>query len=594
MSQVRRLDQLPTANDVSQSDQIAVWQSGRTKAARILDITESLAGPAAEIAAASAVEQIQNGPIFNSFLPKTGDGSNVTVTTAGGTARSLTARANDVIWAADYGVVAGTVQGMDVPLQAAIDASIAQKKRLVLPPGDIRLSTAKPSGLTERGLGPYFVKAQAPSGWVIEGAASGTTRLVTPGVFGVALWVNEGDHIAVRGISGYCDPTSMPPDQFAALLLLYSVRDFLVEDIETEGYKGSIIHGNFQFNGRYSRIRQKIENNGSSGFDVAAFQNVVIERHTVTGKGGGQGFQHISDPPNANQAYNKTGIALAGGRSNGLRVLDGDYSGLATPCAISEIDDVWVQRCDIHDNMPATGDFLAGLTLAAASSTPMRNINVTDNIFRKNGSLSGTGGTRGGLLLNSNNAPIFASVKNNGFFDNNNAGIVNFGPSVSLEESGNRFGNIDTAYQTVDYSGAPLLTAASSSGFAVRPGASLLYGAYNAFGAVNYTPVLTSAGAITAATVSGRYVRIANLVWVRIVIVITTNGTGAFPLRATLPFTANGPAMLAGGETASQGVAEFGEILAAGLTVSIKTVAGAYPGGDGRTLVVSGFYEAVT
>jgi hypothetical protein len=537
-------------------------------------------------------------------LDKTGDASGASVKTDGGTPRSFSTRAADVIWAADYGVVADAVvtngvvtagTDMTAKAQAAINAAVTAHKDVVFPPGDILLSTTYQSGRTDRGLGPYNLKVQGGSRFRIVGAAKGGTRFVSPPQTAVQLWVNESDNFEIVGIKGYGDNAGMGTGgngQFSGFLCLYSVRDFRVADVETSAFKGSVIHGNFQFNGAYERVKQVLAANGSSGFDVASWQNIELRRHVVIGSGGGQGFQHIFDAPNNNQAYNLTGITLVGGRSNNVRVTDGDYTKLATPIVLSEIDDVWVERNNIHDNLSASGDFLVGVVAAPSSSTPMRNVNINSNRFSKNGSSSGTAGTSGGLALNSNNGPVYATVQGNKFFDNVDSGIVVYGTNVFLTESGNRYANVDTTSQLYDYSGTPILVQPPSSGMAVRPGGKLLYGAYDAFSGTNYTPTITTGGTLTSAAATGRWIRIGNLVWVRITVAITTNGTGGFPLRATLPFTSLGVAMLQGGETASQGIAEYGEILTSATTVHIKTPGGTYPGADGRVITVSGFYEA--
>lgn len=532
------------------------------------------------------------------------DGANVTPDGAP-LGRALFKRFADTIWAADYGVVAdaavtnGVVTAgtdMTAKAQAAINAAVATHKDVVFPPGDILLSTTFLSGRTDRGLGPYNLKVQGGSRFRILGAAKGGTRFVSPPQTAVQLWINESDNFEIVGLKGYGDASTMGTGgngQFSAFLCLYSVRDFRVADVDTTGFKGSVIHGNFLFNGTLERITQATLANGSSGFDVASLQNVELRRHTVVGAGSGQGFQHIFDSPNNNQAYNLTGITLAGGRSNGLRITDGDYSGLTTPIALTEIDDVWGERNKIHDNIVATGDLVAGIAIGASSSTPMRNLNFTNNTLTKNGSTTGTAGSRGGIILNSNAAPIYATVQSNKFFDNKDTGIVVLGTNVFLTENANRYANVDTTNQSFDYSGTPILMQPPSSGMAVRPGGKLLYGAYDAFSGTSYTPTITTSGTLTSATATGRWIRIGNLVWIRITVAITTNGTGGFPLRATLPFTSFGPAMLQGGETASQGIAEYGEILASATTVHIKTPGGTYPGADGRVLTVSGFYEAV-
>lgn len=111
-----------------------------------------------------------------------------------------------------------------------------------------------------------------------------------------------------------------------------------------------------------------------------------------------------------------------------------------------------------------------------------------------------------------------------------------------------------------------------------------------------YAPsITTSVGTITAlGTVSGRYKKTGKTVFFQVSIAITTNGTGAGYVLATLPFTAAAfEYTLAGAESNTTGVQLRGLIPSSGTQVRITKYDATYPGADGYRLVISGVYESV-
>lgn len=112
---------------------------------------------------------------------------------------------------------------------------------------------------------------------------------------------------------------------------------------------------------------------------------------------------------------------------------------------------------------------------------------------------------------------------------------------------------------------------------------------------ISYTPTLVSAaGAITTVgAVSGSYRKIGKRVEFKAQVAITTNGTGATSLSIGLPVNAAGTvgSMITGRETALTGKALTGFITTGGSTASVLFYDGTYPGADGRSFNVSGFYE---
>jgi hypothetical protein len=106
-----------------------------------------------------------------------------------------------------------------------------------------------------------------------------------------------------------------------------------------------------------------------------------------------------------------------------------------------------------------------------------------------------------------------------------------------------------------------------------------------------YTPTVSSStGTITTASATGKWKRAGKLIAVQQTITITTNGTGAGNLRATLPFDAESTDFVgAGRETAVTG--SMLQIQTSGNLVIYRTTANAYPGGDGRTIIGTIVYE---
>jgi parallel beta-helix repeat protein len=111
-----------------------------------------------------------------------------------------------------------------------------------------------------------------------------------------------------------------------------------------------------------------------------------------------------------------------------------------------------------------------------------------------------------------------------------------------------------------------------------------------------YTPAITpSTGTITTlGAISGRYRRFGKTVAFQIDAVITTNGTGAGYIDATLPLTAKAfNYTSAGRETDITGKMLQGLIFSTAPTkVQIRNYDNSYPGGNSHRLVLSGLYEA--
>lgn len=100
-----------------------------------------------------------------------------------------------------------------------------------------------------------------------------------------------------------------------------------------------------------------------------------------------------------------------------------------------------------------------------------------------------------------------------------------------------------------------------------------------------------ASGTITTASATCNYTRIGNRILIQVKIVITTNGTGAGYVTATLPVTPTEEATLAGREIQATGVTLTGQITSGSTTLIIQDRDGIYPGANGRTFVLSGQYK---
>ncbi len=108
-----------------------------------------------------------------------------------------------------------------------------------------------------------------------------------------------------------------------------------------------------------------------------------------------------------------------------------------------------------------------------------------------------------------------------------------------------------------------------------------------------WTPTVTSGtGSITTlGAVVAQYRQVGMMVFISLNITITTNGTGATDVRATLPFASASMAVMAGRENAVTGDMIQGIIAAGGGLMRMFTYNNAYPGGSGYNLHISGWYE---
>jgi hypothetical protein len=109
----------------------------------------------------------------------------------------------------------------------------------------------------------------------------------------------------------------------------------------------------------------------------------------------------------------------------------------------------------------------------------------------------------------------------------------------------------------------------------------------------SYTPSITpGSGAITTVSATGRYCQIGKIIFVEMVITITTNGTGAGYILASLPVTSGASQYIVSGrENAVSGNMLQGWINSSTSSVSIRTYSNTYPGSNGASIVMTGMYE---
>ena len=107
-----------------------------------------------------------------------------------------------------------------------------------------------------------------------------------------------------------------------------------------------------------------------------------------------------------------------------------------------------------------------------------------------------------------------------------------------------------------------------------------------------YTPTVTAGvGTLTTVASSGRYRKIGRTVFYSMSITITTNGTGAAYIQATLPSTVTSQ-----GNHASVGKGHTNKELSGLAAASTNALViqfydGTYPGADGAIIVMQGTYE---
>jgi hypothetical protein len=109
-----------------------------------------------------------------------------------------------------------------------------------------------------------------------------------------------------------------------------------------------------------------------------------------------------------------------------------------------------------------------------------------------------------------------------------------------------------------------------------------------------YTPTIdAAAGSFTTVSGVGRYKQIGKTVFFTVTITITTNGTASSWVRATLPNSTTAAANFSlSGRDDTAGIELHARITSGATRADIFKIDGTYPGADGKTLFLSGVYEA--
>lgn len=109
-----------------------------------------------------------------------------------------------------------------------------------------------------------------------------------------------------------------------------------------------------------------------------------------------------------------------------------------------------------------------------------------------------------------------------------------------------------------------------------------------------YTPTITpGSGVITTSSSTGRYIKTGATVQFQISVTVTTNGTGAVNINATLPAQAATHEYVVAGRNNTTGKMLQGDIISGATEIRIFDYTNAYPIADGQTIYVSGAYESV-
>ena len=212
------------------------------------------------------------------------------------------------------------------------------------------------------------------------------------------------------------------------------------------------------------------------------------------------------------------------------------------------IQDAGVSHVKIHDCS------IAQNTLSGASvGANVNYVSIQDSEIGATGGLSGNGAFGIGIVAGTGN---FIQLLNNSLLGNTSGGLSNLATGSSIIVDNNLGAN--QAWTT-------------------------------------YTPTVASAsGSITTlGSVGGRYQKIGKQLMLELSIPITTNGTGAVAITATLPsgLTAASDFVIAGRENSVTGAMLQGVILATSGSFSITKYDNTYPAGNGYRLILSGIIE---
>lgn len=244
-----------------------------------------------------------------------------------------------------------------------------------------------------------------------------------------------------------------------------------------------------------------------------------------------------------------------------------------------------VEKCVVSGNrMHNSGKSGIGLASATGGASFCRYNHIVGNLISDPVQL-GAGVTalaRGGIILYGPNTSANTVQANRILDEANNMlyGVVEWNDGSGNPGTNNLLDNNVLTKGAGFLSEAKILTTASKVWFTDFE---------------SYTPTITSGtGTITTTVINAaKFKPRGKQIFLRLDITITTNGTGATNIQATLPTGYNavaGSGVLNGKESVVTGSAITGDCSSTSCT--IKTYNNAYPGADTARLILDGFYEA--
>jgi len=187
--------------------------------------------------------------------------------------------------------------------------------------------------------------------------------------------------------------------------------------------------------------------------------------------------------------------------------------------------------------------------------------------------------------LTGTNTIYYTSAANTWSPVNVSTGLAFSGGNLTCTLAGGNVSNVGTPVsgQFAQWTGATTIQGitAAAAGAAIAP-------AWTA-----YTPTITAgSGTFTTVSATGRYLTIGKVTHVKIEVNITTNGTAAGYIVATLPNTAVGFAALSGRERNVSGKMLAGMIgVLSSTTTTCVNYDNTYPGANGASCLLNGSYE---
>jgi hypothetical protein len=260
----------------------------------------------------------------------------------------------------------------------------------------------------------------------------------------------------------------------------------------------------------------------------------------------------------------------------GTAILNG-YDGIVVPSGLEEIRQISITGAEISVNgtaivvkTAASGCDITGNYIAVASGKNGIQLETNTGSPNGGGTVSGTPGD--GIYINTSFNPITVSGNT---FNGLTTGVELLSSAGNVKISGNKYTNCTNTI----VNGSSSLT----NDIALD----------EAYPWISYTPsLIPGSGTLTSATVSGRYRRFGNTLFIRAVISIVTNGTAGTNLQITLPNAWTSASLVSSMSVRENGITGFsGSGVATGGSIFITKYDGTYLGGNGYSISLSGIVE---